>query len=122
MRRLYFEPALNINGFHAGYGGPGSKTVLPAEAGAKLDIRLVPDQDPQKVLAGLRGHLNQHGFGDGWLPQLLGEPLGRHLEVYRQVLHWFAPEKPADYAPGRFPVFIWTHGDGAGATSTASPL
>ena len=64
LRRLYFEPALNINGFHAGYGGPGSKTVLPAEAEAKLDIRLVPDQDPQKVLAGLQDHLSQRGFGD----------------------------------------------------------
>jgi sarcosine oxidase len=32
--------------------------------------------------------------------------------VYRQVLHWFAPLDPAAFAPGRFPVFIWMHGDG----------
>ena len=48
-QRLYAEPCVNFNGFHAGYGGPGSKTVLPAEARAKLDFRLVPDQDPEEV-------------------------------------------------------------------------
>ena len=62
--RLYYAPVININGFHSGYGGMGSKTVLPAEASAKLDIRLVPDQDPDKVLYQLRGHLHKHGFDD----------------------------------------------------------
>jgi acetylornithine deacetylase/succinyl-diaminopimelate desuccinylase-like protein len=45
-----------------GYQGPGSKTVLPAEATAKLDFRLIPDQDPADVLAQLRKHLDTHGF------------------------------------------------------------
>jgi sarcosine oxidase len=47
-----------------------------------------------------------------WSPALLGGPLARHMQVTRQVLHWFAPDDPAEYAPGRFPVFIWAHGDG----------
>ncbi len=64
QRRLLTEPNINYNGFHAGYGGPGSKTVLPAEASAKLDIRLVPDQDPERVLRALRAHLDRHGFTD----------------------------------------------------------
>lgn len=63
-RRLFFEPTLNVNGFHAGYGGEGAKTVLPAEALAKLDFRLVPDQDPWAVLERLREHLVRHGFDD----------------------------------------------------------
>ncbi len=63
-RRLFFEPTVNVNGFHAGYGGEGAKTVLPAEALAKLDFRLVPDQDPWAVLERLREHLERHGFGD----------------------------------------------------------
>jgi len=48
-----------------------------------------------------------------WSPGLLaGEPgLSRHMTVARQVLHWFTPENPADFAPERFPVFIWLHGD-----------
>ena len=39
--RLSLFPTLTINGLHGGYGGPGSKTVLPHEALAKCDIRLV---------------------------------------------------------------------------------
>ncbi|WP_022798841.1 M20/M25/M40 family metallo-hydrolase [Thermus islandicus] len=63
-RRLYTEPCVNFNGVHAGYGGPGSKTVLPAEALAKLDFRLVPDQDPEEIPALLRAHLEAQGFHD----------------------------------------------------------
>ena len=64
QRRLLFEPAVNFNGFSAGYSGPGSKTVLPAAATAKLDVRLVPQQDPDRVLAQLESHLARHGFRD----------------------------------------------------------
>jgi acetylornithine deacetylase/succinyl-diaminopimelate desuccinylase-like protein len=63
-RRLMNEPALNFNGFHSGYGGPGTKTVLPAEALAKLDIRLIPDQDPDEVVELLKKHLIKQGFDD----------------------------------------------------------
>jgi len=62
--RLIFGPTCNVDGFHAGYGGPGSKTVLPCEASAKLDFRLVPDQDPARILALLRAHLDAQGFDD----------------------------------------------------------
>ena len=62
--RLIFGPTCNVDGIHAGYGGSGSKTVLPCEASAKLDFRLVPDQDPVQILALLRGHLDAEGFDD----------------------------------------------------------
>jgi acetylornithine deacetylase/succinyl-diaminopimelate desuccinylase-like protein len=62
--RLLFQPTCNICGFHAGYGGPGIKTVLPARAAAKLDFRLVPDQDPYDILEKLRAHLDAGGFAD----------------------------------------------------------
>jgi acetylornithine deacetylase/succinyl-diaminopimelate desuccinylase-like protein len=62
--RLIFGPTCNIDGFHSGYGGPGSKTVLPCEASAKLDFRLVPDQDPAQILRLLRAHLDAEGFSD----------------------------------------------------------
>ena len=64
IRRLIFEPTCTINGIGSGYQGAGNKTVLPAEAMAKLDIRLVPDQDPHDVTAKLRKHLVDGGFGD----------------------------------------------------------
>jgi acetylornithine deacetylase/succinyl-diaminopimelate desuccinylase-like protein len=62
--RLLFQPTCNVCGFHAGYGGPGIKTVLPAQAAAKLDFRLVPDQDPYDILEKLRAHLDAGGFED----------------------------------------------------------
>src|SRR4030066_1539634 len=45
-----FEPTGTICGLKSGYQGPGSKTVLPARASAKVDFRLFPDQTPEQVL------------------------------------------------------------------------
>jgi acetylornithine deacetylase/succinyl-diaminopimelate desuccinylase-like protein len=59
-----FDPTANVQGFIAGYTGPGSKTVLPKEAMAKLDIRLVPDQDPDKIFESLCSFLREKGFHD----------------------------------------------------------
>jgi acetylornithine deacetylase/succinyl-diaminopimelate desuccinylase-like protein len=64
QRRLQLEPVVNVNGISSGYSGPGMKTVLPATAGAKLDFRLVPDQDPGEIVGLLRAHLDRHGFGE----------------------------------------------------------
>lgn len=58
--RLCFRPTLTINGFHGGYGGPSSKTVLPSEAIVKCDIRLVEAQDPQDVLRRIAAHVETH--------------------------------------------------------------
>jgi len=62
VEQMLFLPTCNIAGITAGYQGPGSKTVLPAEASAKLDFRLIPDQDPDDVIQLLRKHLDRHGF------------------------------------------------------------
>lgn len=59
-----FEPTCTICGLISGYTGVGSKTVLPAEARAKIDFRLVPDMDPDEVVAQLRSHLDRNGFAD----------------------------------------------------------
>ncbi|HEV2109270.1 MAG TPA: M20/M25/M40 family metallo-hydrolase [Thermomicrobiales bacterium] len=58
--RLMIHPTMNIAGLHGGYGGEGSKTVIPSEAVAKLDLRLVPDQDPDAVFAAVRDHVARH--------------------------------------------------------------
>lgn len=59
-----FSPTCNIAGFTAGYGGPGSKTVIPSHATCKIDFRLVPDQDPAVISRQLRAHLDARGFDD----------------------------------------------------------
>lgn len=46
-----------------------------------------------------------------WLPRLLGGAFTRLAVPYRQALHWFTPNAPVEYAPGKFPIFIWMHGD-----------
>ena len=69
-----FEPTCTICGLTSGYQGPGTKTVLPARAVAKVDFRLVPDQMPEDVLRQLRAHLDAHGFEDVQITYLGGEP------------------------------------------------
>lgn len=64
LKRLYFEPTCTICGITTGYQGPGSKTVIPHTARAKVDFRLVPKQDPGDIIAKLRSHLCRQGFGD----------------------------------------------------------
>ncbi len=57
--RSTIRPALAVTGVTGGYQGPGVKAVIPAKASAKLDIRLVPDQQPEEIADLLRAHLAQ---------------------------------------------------------------
>ncbi len=58
LERVWSRPTCDINGIWGGYAGPGAKTVIPAEASAKLSFRLVPEQDPKRVLAAFRQFLD----------------------------------------------------------------
>ena len=64
QREAIFSPTCTICGLTSGYQGPGSKTVQPARASAKVDFRLVPDMHPDDVLRQLRAHLDAQGFSD----------------------------------------------------------
>jgi acetylornithine deacetylase/succinyl-diaminopimelate desuccinylase-like protein len=72
-----FTPTCTICGLTSGYQGPGSKTVQPAKASAKVDFRLVPDQEPADVLRALRLHLDAEGFPDVQIEFLGGEAPAR---------------------------------------------
>ena len=64
MEKLMFRPTLNIAGFTSGYGGQGSKTVLPCKAMLKMDIRLVVNQTPEDIFEKYVRHMKKHGFDD----------------------------------------------------------
>jgi len=96
--RLCFYPTLTINGLHGGYGGPGTKTVLPHEAIAKCDIRLVEAQNPADILAKVASHVRRHApeveclsHGPGMLPSKTpltspyAEPIRRAILAARGV-------------------------------------
>ncbi len=59
-QNLIFEPTMNIAGFHSGYGGEGTKTIIPSKAKLKLDMRLIVDQDPDDILSKLEKHVMKH--------------------------------------------------------------
>jgi acetylornithine deacetylase/succinyl-diaminopimelate desuccinylase-like protein len=77
QREAIFSPTCTICGLTSGYQGPGSKTVQPARASAKVDFRLVPDMHPDDVLAQLRAHLDAEGFPDIALQDMGSEPPAR---------------------------------------------
>jgi acetylornithine deacetylase/succinyl-diaminopimelate desuccinylase-like protein len=54
LERLGFRPTLDVNGIWGGFTGEGSKTIIPGHAHAKVSCRLVPNQDPAKILEQLR--------------------------------------------------------------------
>jgi acetylornithine deacetylase/succinyl-diaminopimelate desuccinylase-like protein len=64
LERLLFTPGLALAGFESGHTGPGMKAVIPSDATAKLEFRIVPDQEPETVLRQLREHLDRRGFED----------------------------------------------------------
>ena len=74
LMQYLFNTSLNIDGIWSGYTGPGTKTILPHVATAKLDSRLVPNQTPEEALRLIRRHLDQKGFTDVLLRPLSGYP------------------------------------------------
>jgi acetylornithine deacetylase/succinyl-diaminopimelate desuccinylase-like protein len=71
------KPTANIAGLISGYTQEGPKTVLPSEARAKMDFRLVPDQDPSKLFPLLQNYVHSLGAADLSVRMLQGEKAAR---------------------------------------------
>lgn len=95
VERTGFRPAIDINGVHSGYGGGGSKTIIPASAMAKLSARLVPGQDSKRILrliiehlqkqlpSGLKLDITEQGTGG---PAFRGDVSSPTVQLARKVL------------------------------------
>ncbi len=90
VRAMTFAPTLNIQGLWSGFIGPGDKTITPAEAHARLDIRIVPGQDPAHIVAALAAHLERAGYDDIELVAEEGE-----------LAYWTPADHPLLAAAGR---------------------
>ena len=103
------RPTLDVVGMWGGYQGPGSKTVIPAEAHAKISCRLVPNQDPTDIQGKIERHLKSncppgvhlkfHPGENGALPyQIRTDHPG--MQVARQVLENLYQKPPLDVRIG----------------------
>ena len=64
LKAIHYGASCNIAGLDAGYTGEGMKTIVPAEATAKLDFRCPPNLEPADQIKKLEAHLQQHGYDD----------------------------------------------------------
>jgi acetylornithine deacetylase/succinyl-diaminopimelate desuccinylase-like protein len=92
--RTWGRPTCDVNGLWGGYQGEGAKTVLPARAGAKVSMRLVPDQDPKEVADLFRRHVAAATpagvtvdltYVHGAVPTLI-EPAGTAMEAAKAAM------------------------------------
>lgn len=100
LERLWARPTLDLNGLKGGHGGEGSKTVIAAEAVAKLSCRLVPGQDPERIVISLRRFLTELAPPDlkiefrsfGAAPAYRLDPASPFLRAAREAIDSVSPK------------------------------
>ena len=121
-------PPFRLAGDEIGYYEPGAGYVRPERCvAAQLDraralgadmrtgevvLRIEPHAADVEVVTDRERYSAARVIvtAGAWAPALLGGEFAKLLSVYRQVLYWFAPDAPAAFASGVFPIFIWIHG------------
>src|ERR1051325_1308800 len=98
--RLWARPTFEVHGIVGGYTGPGVKTAIPYRAEAKISMRLVPNQKPDKVLKLVRNFIKEKNPDVQFLPEsylspYLGPHTGPHAEAARDAMRAAFGKEPA---------------------------
>ena len=117
--RTWARPTCDVNGMWGGYQGEGAKTVLPAKAGAKVSMRLVPDQEPREIARLFREHVERvapkgvrvevHSV-HGAVPTRIGTE-GPEMEAAQQAMEAEWGAKPVLIREGGSIPIVATFGD-----------
>jgi acetylornithine deacetylase/succinyl-diaminopimelate desuccinylase-like protein len=106
LERQWTRPTIEVNGMWGGYQGPGSKTIVPSEAHAKITCRLVPDQDPRDVVALVARHLEDHVPPGTRLTVTAGEHGARPAGIARDHPVLIAAEAALEEVYGVRPLIV----------------
>ena len=104
LERRWARPTFDVCGVWGGYQGEGAKTVLPSRAGAKISFRLVPNQDPAKIGAGLRTRIVELA-PPGVKTEVIDFHGGTGVLVPLDSPYIEAAARAIEHAFGRRPVF-----------------
>ena len=113
LKRIWAWPTFEVHGLNGGHMGPGVKTVVPAWGELKVSMRLVHNQQPQKIFRLLKKHLRQRNpdievINDGALEPFRGISEGPYAEALQEAV---------EQGFGRRPVFV-REGGSIGAVAT----
>jgi acetylornithine deacetylase/succinyl-diaminopimelate desuccinylase-like protein len=89
--RIWARPTFEVHGMVGGYTGPGVKTAIPYRAEAKVSMRLVPNQNPDKIFRLVRSFIKERNpdvqiLPESFLAPYLGSPTGQYAEAARDAM------------------------------------
>jgi acetylornithine deacetylase/succinyl-diaminopimelate desuccinylase-like protein len=115
LRKYLYQPTLNIDGIISGHTEAGTKTIIPHEARAKVDVRMVPNMTPEGTIERIRAHLRRHGYDEvdfevedsyKWSKSRIDDPPVRAMiRTYREL--GYEPEIWPHLA-GSAPFYLFT--------------
>lgn len=109
LERRWTRPTLDVNGISGGFSGEGVKTIIPAKAMAKVTMRLVPNQDPERILQAFKAYVESLAPPTVTLKITEGMGVPAYLTPLEHPVLSFV-SKALQEAFGRDPVFVRSGG------------